>query len=74
MSDVDELTDRERAMLDFCRQWWRARGSQEEAIRERFGVSATRFFQEVRTLATREEAIRYAPDVCRRFGPRRTGG
>ena len=70
---MEELTDRERAMLDFCRRWWRARGRQNAAIRAEFGTSPTRFWQEVRTLATRESAIAYAPDVCRRVAPKRPG-
>lgn len=54
-------------MLDFARLWFRARGAREGAIREEFGVSPTRFWQQVRALATRREAIAYAPDVCRRY-------
>jgi hypothetical protein len=68
---VGELTERERAMLLFCRRWWHAKGSQEVAIREEFGVSPTRFWQEVRALVTRQEAVAFAPDVCRRYAPRR---
>jgi hypothetical protein len=66
---VAELTDRERAMLDFARRWYRFRGAQEGAIRDELGMSPTRFWQQVRALAARQEAIAYAPDVCRRYGP-----
>lgn len=61
-------------MLLFCRRWYRRKGSQEAAITNEFGVSATRFWQDLRALAARAEAVAFAPDVCRRYGPKRTGG
>jgi hypothetical protein len=37
----EDLTDVERAMLDFTKTPWRYKGQQDEAIRERFGISPT---------------------------------
>ena len=35
------LTERERAILDFERQWWRYAGSKEQAVRDLFDMSGT---------------------------------
>ena len=45
LTSADGLTSRERTMLAFERQWWKYSGSKEQAIRELFDMSATRYFQ-----------------------------
>jgi hypothetical protein len=37
------LAERDRAILAFERQWWKYAGAKETAIRELFGLSATRY-------------------------------
>ena len=37
------LSERERAMLEFERQWWRHPGAKGEAIQDRFGVKPVRY-------------------------------
>ena len=61
------LTDRERAMLDFERQWWRYAGSKEQAVRELFDMSATRYYQVLNALIDREEAVDYDPMLVKRL-------
>ena len=39
------LTDREREVLAFERQWWKYAGAKEQAIKELFDMSATRYYQ-----------------------------
>src|SRR3954447_22223109 len=63
------LPAREREMLAFERQWWRYAGAKEAAIRERFGMSATRYYQVLNALAARPEARPVTPLLVR--GPRR---
>ena len=41
----DGLTERERQVLAFERQWWRRAGAKEQAIRDLFGISSTRYYQ-----------------------------
>ena len=36
------LSDRQRAILDFERQWWRQPGAKEQAIRDTFEMSPSR--------------------------------
>ena len=61
------LTDRERAILDFERSWWIEPGSKESAIRSRFELSTTRYYQILGHLLDGEEAIEYDPLVVRRL-------
>ena len=62
-----ELTSRELAMLAFERQWWRAAGAKETAIRDRFGLSPTRYYQVLNALVDRSEALAADPLLVRRL-------
>jgi hypothetical protein len=55
------LSDRERAVLDFERGWWTRPGPKEAAIRAELGVSATRYYEILRSLVDRPEAFEYDP-------------
>jgi hypothetical protein len=61
------LPAREREILAFERQWWRFAGAKEEAIRERFGMSATRYYQVLNALVDRPEALATDPLLVRRL-------
>lgn len=65
--DEIPLTDRERAVLDFEGQWWRYDGSKEQAIRELFDMSTTRYYQVLNALIDRPEALRYDPMLVKRL-------
>ncbi len=43
---AEPLSEQEKAILAFERQWWRYPGAKEQAIREVFSISATRYYQE----------------------------
>ena len=58
---ADGLSRREREILSFERQWWKYAGAKEEAIKELFGLSATRYYQVLNALVDRPEAL--AADV-----------
>jgi hypothetical protein len=64
---VVSLPAREREMLAFERQWWRYAGAKEAAIRERFGMSATRYYQVLNALVDRPEALAVDPLLVRRL-------
>lgn len=55
------LTDRERDILDFEQQWWRHPGAKEQAIRDRFGCTATRYYQLLNLLLDNPAALAAAP-------------
>ncbi|MCW2509074.1 MAG: uncharacterized protein JWP68_2222 [Modestobacter sp.] len=61
------LPAREREMLAFERQWWRYAGAKEAAIRDRFGMSATRYYQVLNALVDRPEALAVDPLLVRRL-------
>ena len=61
------LSARDRAVLAFERQWWRFAGAKETAIRESFGMSATRYYQVLNALIDRPEALVADPLLVRRL-------
>jgi len=40
------LSDRDRAILDFERQWWKYAAAKEQTIRDLFDLSSTRYYLE----------------------------
>lgn len=64
---MNPLTEREQAILAFERGRWNNVGAKETAILELFGVSATRYYQEVVTLIDRPEAFAHDPMLVKRL-------
>ncbi|MCW2879127.1 MAG: hypothetical protein JWQ95_3227 [Sphaerisporangium sp.] len=62
-----DLTGRERELLAFERQWWRYAGAKEQAIREAFDISSTRYYQLLGQLVDRAEALAYDPMTVKRL-------
>ena len=54
---VGGLTRRERDILAFERQWWKYAGAKEQAIKELFDLSGTRYYQVLNALIDRPEAL-----------------
>lgn len=61
------LTDRDRAILDFERSWWTQPGPKETAIRDRFELSPTRYYEIVNELLEDADAMVYDPLLIRRL-------
>ena len=61
------LSDQESQILDFERTWWRLGGAKEEAIRDRFDLTATRYYQILNRLIDREAALEADPVLVRRL-------
>src|SRR3954469_18526375 len=68
---TDGLTRREHDILAFERQWWKYAGSKEDAIKELFSMSATRYYQVLNALVDRPEALAVDPMLVKRL---RRGG
>jgi hypothetical protein len=66
------LSEREKAILAFERQWWRYPGAKEQAIREVFSISATRYYQLLNELIDRPEALASDPILVKRLRRQRT--
>jgi hypothetical protein len=63
----DGLSERERQVLAFERQWWRRAGAKEQAIRELFGISSTRYYQLLNGLLDNGAALAYDPVLVKRL-------
>jgi hypothetical protein len=66
-SAAGELTERERAVLAFERQWWKYAGAKEQAVRDLFDLSATRYYQLLNTLIDKPEALVADPMLVKRL-------
>jgi hypothetical protein len=64
---ADGLTRREHDILAFERQWWKYAGSKEDAIKELFSMSATRYYQVLNALVDRPEALAADPMLVKRL-------
>jgi hypothetical protein len=70
---VDGLTRRDREILTFERQWWKYAGAKEQAIRELFDMSATRYYQVLNTLIDAPAALAVDPLLVKRLRRLRAG-
>jgi hypothetical protein len=64
---ADGLTVREREILSFERQWWKYAGAKEQAIRDLFDMSATRYYQVLNALIDRPAALAADPMLVKRL-------
>ncbi|HEX8305924.1 MAG TPA: DUF3263 domain-containing protein [Jatrophihabitans sp.] len=65
--DGDGLSRRDREILAFERQWWKYAGAKEQAIRELFDMSATRYYQVLNGLIDTPEALAADPMLVKRL-------
>ena len=61
------LDERDRAILDFEREWWQHPGAKEDAIRQTFGLSPARYYQVLGKLMDSEAALAYDPMLVKRL-------
>jgi hypothetical protein len=66
-AEEDVLTDRERGILAFERQWWKRQGTKERAIRELFDMSVSRYYQILNALLDKPAALRADPMLIKRL-------
>lgn len=61
------LDARDREILEFERQWWKFAGAKEQAVRDKFDMSSTRYYQVLNALIDRPEALEADPLLVRRL-------
>jgi Protein of unknown function (DUF3263) len=66
------LADRDLQILSFERQWWKYAGAKEQAIRELFDMSSTRYYQLLSRLIDRPEALEHDPMLVKRLRRQRS--
>ncbi len=62
-----ELSERDREIIAFERQWWKYAGAKEQAIRELFDMSATRYYQVLNLLIDSPIALAADPMLIKRL-------
>jgi hypothetical protein len=66
-AEVGGLDERARRILDLERESWRLTTSKERAVRERFGLSVTRYHQLLTRTLDDPAALAYDPMTVRRL-------
>ena len=61
------LPEREQQILEFERHWWKFAGAKEQAIREQFDMSATRYYQVLNALIDHPLALTFDPMLVKRL-------
>ena len=66
-SEAGGLSTRDQQILEFERLWWKYAGAKEQAIREKFAMSATRYYQVLNALLDSPEALAFDPLLVKRL-------
>lgn len=61
------LSPRDLEILAFERQWWKYAGSKEQAIKELFDMSSTRYYQVLNALLDSQAALEADPMLIKRL-------
>ena len=64
---AESLSGRDREILALEWLWWQYAGAKEQAIREKFDMSATRYYQVLNALIDRPEALACDPMLVKRL-------
>lgn len=64
---AEELSERDAAILDFEESWFTSAVPKEQAIMERFSLSAARYYQHLNALIDTPEALAYRPLLVKRL-------
>lgn len=68
-SDRDRtvLSARDCEMLELERLWWKYAGAKEQAIRDKFDLSPTHYYQALNALIDSEDALAHDPLLVKRL-------
>lgn len=64
---AEQLSARDREILSLERLWWQYAGAKEQAIRDKFDMSATRYYQVLNALIDSEKALAHDPLLVKRL-------
>ena len=62
-----QLSARDAEILAFERQWWKFAGAKEQSVRDKFGMSATRYYQTLNALIDEPAALAQDPLLVKRL-------
>lgn len=66
-SGSGEVSEQSMRILDFERQWWKYAGMKEQAIKELFGLSSTRYYQTLNQIINDPTSLSYDPMLVKRL-------
>jgi hypothetical protein len=61
------ISERDAEILTFEREWWKHAGNKEEAIKEHFDLSPTRYYQLLNRVIDDEVALAHDPMLVKRL-------
>ncbi len=64
---ASSLTDYDKSILNFEREWWQHPGSKDEAIRVAFDISPARYYQQLTALLDSRAALEFDPMLIKRL-------
>ena len=67
MAEQIDLTERERALLDFEGDWWTLDDAKDTLVRARFACNLDEYYQDLNRLLEVPAALAHAPLVVRRL-------
>jgi hypothetical protein len=67
VTTVTALSERDRAILEFEKQWFKYAGAKEQAIRDLFDISPTRYYQILNALIDDPAARAYDGQLIKRL-------
>ncbi|MGI8647198.1 MAG: DUF3263 domain-containing protein [Acidimicrobiales bacterium] len=66
-ASLASLSEQERQIIEFERQWWRYAGAKEQAIKDLFGMTATNYYQVLNALIDNPSALESDPLLIKRL-------
>ena len=64
---MSALSARDAAILEFEKKWWHYQGAKQQAIRDAFGLTPTRYYELLEELIDLPEAFALAPATVGRY-------
>lgn len=63
----DDLSEHDRRILDFAKDWWKYPGARDESLHQTFGFGPTTYFQRLNRLIDDPKAMEYDPTTVQRY-------
>lgn len=66
-ADHSSLSPRDQEILAFEHRWWKYAGAKEQAVKELFDLSPTRYYQILNQLIDSDDALAHDPMLIKRL-------
>lgn len=65
--ETASLSERDRSLLDFEREWWKYAGAKDVAVRDRFAMTPTDYYLTLHQIVDHDAAVEHDPLLVRRL-------